>query len=85
MLELTKINDRQGSEVMNIKGSKWSLTHDRDRQTFIARRPLPIVNLARRNHEFRKVLWTGDKTQLVLMAIPEGGKIGGEMQEGHDQ
>lgn len=46
---------------------------------------LPIVNLARENDEFRKVLWTGDKTQLVLMAIAEGGEIGGEVHEGHDQ
>ncbi|MEH6831216.1 MAG: hypothetical protein V7661_10285 [Sulfitobacter sp.] len=43
---------------------------------------LPVVDLARENNEFRKVLWTGEKTQLVLMAIPEGGEIGGE---GHDQ
>ncbi len=46
---------------------------------------LPVVELARGNDEFRKVLWTGDKTQLVLMAIPEGGEIGGEVHEGHDQ
>ena len=46
---------------------------------------LPIVDLARKNDEFRKVLWTGEKTQLVLMAIPEGGEIGGEVHEGHDQ
>jgi mannose-6-phosphate isomerase-like protein (cupin superfamily) len=46
---------------------------------------LPIVDLARKNVEFRKVLWTGDKTQLVLMALPEGGEIGGEVHEGHDQ
>ncbi|MCF3974703.1 cupin domain-containing protein [Paracoccus salsus] len=46
---------------------------------------LHIVDLARGNDEFRKVLWTGDKTQLVLMAIPEGGEIGGEVHEGHDQ
>jgi len=46
---------------------------------------LPVVDLARENDEFRKVLWTGDKTQLVLMAIPEGGEIGGEVHEGHDQ
>jgi mannose-6-phosphate isomerase-like protein (cupin superfamily) len=46
---------------------------------------LPVVNLARKNDEFRKVLWTGDKTQLVLMAIPERGEIGGEVHEGHDQ
>jgi len=46
---------------------------------------LPVVTLARENEEFRKVLWTGDKTQLVLMAIPEDGEIGGEVHEGHDQ
>lgn len=46
---------------------------------------LPVVNLARKNDEFRKVLWTGDKTQLVLMAIPERGEIGGEVHEWHDQ
>ncbi|SEO26215.1 Mannose-6-phosphate isomerase, cupin superfamily [Pseudorhodobacter antarcticus] len=45
---------------------------------------LPVVNLARKNDEFRKVLWTGDKTQLVLMAIPERGEIGGEVHEGHE-
>lgn len=46
---------------------------------------LPVVTLARENEEFRKVLWTGDKTQLVLMAIPEAGEIGGEVHDGHDQ
>jgi mannose-6-phosphate isomerase-like protein (cupin superfamily) len=46
---------------------------------------LPVVDFARENDEFRKVLWTGDKTQLVLMAIPEGGEIGGEVHQGHDQ
>ncbi len=46
---------------------------------------LPIARLARENEEFRKVLWTGEKTQLVLMAIPEGCEIGGEVHEGHDQ
>ena len=46
---------------------------------------MPVVELARANDEFRKVLWTGEQTQLVLMAIPEGGEIGGEVHEGHDQ
>jgi mannose-6-phosphate isomerase-like protein (cupin superfamily) len=46
---------------------------------------LPVVDLARKNDEVRKVLWTGDKTQLVLMAIPVGGEIGGEVHKGHDQ
>lgn len=46
---------------------------------------LPIVTMARENDEFRKVLWTGEQAQLVLMAIPEGDEIGGEVHEGHDQ
>ena len=46
---------------------------------------LALVDLARRSEEFRKVLWTGDETQLVLMEIPEGEEIGGEVHEGHDQ
>lgn len=46
---------------------------------------LSIVSQARENDEFRKVLWTGEQAQLVLMAIPEGGEIGGEVHEGHDQ
>ncbi|QCO57764.1 cupin domain-containing protein (plasmid) [Pseudorhodobacter turbinis] len=44
----------------------------------------PVVDLARENEEFRKGLWTGDKTQMVLMAIPEGGEIGGEVYHGND-
>ncbi|WP_371038607.1 MULTISPECIES: cupin domain-containing protein [unclassified Rhodosalinus] len=46
---------------------------------------LPVVRMARDNDEFRKVIWTGENAQLVLMAIPEGGEIGGEVHEGHDQ
>jgi len=46
---------------------------------------LPVVDLARENEEFRHVIWTGDNAQLVLMAIPEGEEIGGEVHEGHDQ
>ena len=30
---------------------------------------LPTARLARENEAFRKVLWTGEKTRLVLMAI----------------
>ena len=45
----------------------------------------PIVEMAKANDEFRKVVMTGDKMQVVLMAIPAGGEIGGETHEGHDQ
>lgn len=46
---------------------------------------LAVVDLARENEQFRQVLWTGEHSQLVLMAIPEGGEIGGEVHDGHDQ
>ena len=49
------------------------------------RTTLKIVQMARENDEFRKVIWTGEKSQVVLMAVPEGGEIGGEVHEGHDQ
>ncbi|MGY9048200.1 cupin [Puniceibacterium antarcticum] len=46
---------------------------------------LPVAQMARDNEKFRDTIWTGDKTQLVLMSIPEGGEIGGEVHKGHDQ
>ncbi|MBK1733889.1 cupin [Halorhodospira abdelmalekii] len=46
---------------------------------------LPIAEMARKNEQFRRVVWTGQETQVVLMAIPEGADIGAETHEGHDQ
>jgi len=37
-----------------------------------------VTRLARENEDFRRVLFTGAKSQLVLMAIPPGGEIGEE-------
>ena len=48
-------------------------------------RTLPIVQMARENDDFRRVVMTGDKMQVVLMAIPQGGDIGAETHDGHDQ
>lgn len=53
--------------------------------TETTKRTLPVVQMALDNEEFRQVIWTGEQTQLVLMAIPEGGEIGAETHEGHDQ
>ena len=33
--------------------------------------------------EFRRVLWTGEHSQLVLMTIPVGGDIGDEVSLPH--
>ena len=45
----------------------------------------PVVQMAKENDVFRKVIKTGEKTQVVLMAIPAGEQIGGETHQGHDQ
>lgn len=41
-----------------------------------------IVSLTRENPNFRKVLFTGAKSQLVAMRVPAGGEIGEEVH-GH--
>jgi len=37
------------------------------------------------NSDYRRVLYTGRFTQLVLMAIPPGEEIGSETHDSHDQ
>lgn len=44
-----------------------------------------IATVAEKSPDFRRVLWTGEKTQLVIMTIPPGGEIGEEVHEGIDQ
>jgi mannose-6-phosphate isomerase-like protein (cupin superfamily) len=38
-----------------------------------------------RNDDFRRVLYTGHKLQLVLMSLPPGCDIGAEVHEDRDQ
>lgn len=49
----------------------------------MTRRPpafLPdVAALARQNRDYRRVIYTGPNLQLVLMAIPPGGRIGTEV------
>ncbi|MEJ3655335.1 cupin domain-containing protein [Actinomycetes bacterium KLBMP 9759] len=44
-----------------------------------------IANVAEKSDDFRRVLWTGAHTQLVIMTIPPDGEIGDEVHEGIDQ
>lgn len=44
-----------------------------------------IETEAEKSPDFRRVLWTGSKTQLVVMTIPPGGEIGEETHEDIDQ
>lgn len=41
--------------------------------------------LADTSTDFRRVLWTGAHTQLVVMTIPVGEEIGAEVHEHNDQ
>ena len=44
-----------------------------------------IATIAEKSPDFRRVLWTGEHTQLVIMTIPPGGEIGEETHEENDQ
>ena len=44
-----------------------------------------VYRLAQNNTDFRRVLSTTERSQLVLMAIPPGGEIGIETHEDTDQ
>jgi mannose-6-phosphate isomerase-like protein (cupin superfamily) len=44
-----------------------------------------IATVAEQNPDFRRVLWTGEHTQLVVMTIPAGGEIGEEVHPDTDQ
>ncbi|MFC0530617.1 cupin domain-containing protein [Phytohabitans kaempferiae] len=44
-----------------------------------------IATVAEENPDFRRVLWTGQHVQLVIMTIPPDGEIGEEVHETTDQ
>ncbi len=44
-----------------------------------------IATVADRSADFRRVLWTGEHSQLVIMTVPPDGEIGEEVHEGIDQ
>jgi len=44
-----------------------------------------IATEAETSPDFRRVLWTGEHSQLVIMTIPPGGEIGEEVHEDTDQ
>jgi mannose-6-phosphate isomerase-like protein (cupin superfamily) len=45
----------------------------------------PIESLSEANSDFRRVLYTADHMQLVLMVLKPGEDIGTEVHETHDQ
>ena len=40
-----------------------------------------IATVAEESADFRRVLWTGEHTQLVIMTIPPDGEIGEEVHD----
>jgi len=45
----------------------------------------PIAAVAEQSADFRRVLWTGRHSQLVIMTIPVGEEIGSEVHAHTDQ
>lgn len=46
---------------------------------------IPVLSASKENPNFRKVLLTGKKSQLVAMRIPPGGEVGEEVHEHVEQ
>jgi mannose-6-phosphate isomerase-like protein (cupin superfamily) len=46
---------------------------------------LTIATVAEQSPDFRRVLWTGEHSQLVIMTIPPDGEIGEEVHPDTDQ
>ena len=44
-----------------------------------------IATVAEQSKDFRRVLWTGEHAQLVIMTIPVDGEIGEEVHPDTDQ
>ena len=44
-----------------------------------------IAPTAEKSADFRRVLWTGEHSQLVIMTIPRGGELGEETHDENDQ
>jgi len=44
-----------------------------------------IEDLTEENENFRKVIYTGKFSQLVVMSLKPGEEIGAEVHETHDQ
>lgn len=49
------------------------------------RTELDVLEAARQNEDFRRVLITGPRMQVVVMTIPPGGEIGAETHPDTDQ
>ena len=58
---------------MAAKDSKSTIVH------------FDIATVAEKSADFRRVLWTGEHSQLVIMTIPPGGEIGEETHDENDQ
>lgn len=44
-----------------------------------------IADVAKDSPDFRRTLWTGKHSQIVIMTVPVGGEIGDEVHETTDQ
>jgi hypothetical protein len=71
-----------------VSRSLLSATQPRSRSFRMAeqaKEQVDVIALARQSDDFRRVVITGDKIQIVVMTIQPGEEIGAETHEGHDQ
>lgn len=61
------------TRVLSAKMSQWKPNTDPPKTVAVFRN---IAQVASESDKFRRVLWTGRNSQLVIMTIPVGGEIG---------
>lgn len=64
---------RTPTRALSSKMSQWKPNTDPPKTVTIFRN---IAEVASESDKFRRVLWTGQNSQLVIMTIPVGGEIG---------
>src|SRR5574338_960056 len=67
------------------KSAEHSLVHHEPRRPAMPGYTINIERATLENNDYRRVLYTGRNTQLVLMTLQAGEEIGLETHEEHDQ
>lgn len=69
------------SGILKCTEVSYSHIHMKETKSYVGN----IENLVQRNDHFREVVFTGQKSQLVVMSIPVGGEVGEETHEHVEQ
>lgn len=75
--------DKGAESEIKACASQWSRSHGSPEDGLMEH--FDTAALADSSTDFRRVLWTGEHTQLVVMTIPVGEEIGAEVHDHNDQ